>query len=260
MTTCAFDPLVGACQPLSALLHLAGAVVYGALTLSLLRRARGRLGPGLSLAIFAISCVSLLAVSGVYHFVPFGDPWRAPLQRVDHAAIFVLIAGTLTPFHVMLFRGSARFVVLGVLWLLAAGAIALKLAYFDALQGGAGLALYVGLSAVGLSSALLLPRRIRLVAFAPMAWGGAAYVTGALLEQFGQPVLMQGVAGPHEFFHATVLLGSAIHWRFLGGIADEATFKRQASVGDEATLDRRAPVGDEAPFNPRAVVPRSHRA
>ena len=210
-------PFLGACQPLAALLHLGGAAVYGGLTVSLLRRARAHTGRFISLAVFAVSCVSLLAISGIYHWTDLVDPWREPLQRLDHAAIFVLIAGTLTPFHVLVFRGSFRWVMLGIGWSLAIAAIVTKLLFFDALGGGAGLALYVSVGSVALFSVFLLPRRVRLGALAPFAAGAAAYVLGAVLEVYDFPVLIDGVAGPHEFFHASVLLGTALHWRFLSG-------------------------------------------
>lgn len=214
-------PFLGIQQPVSALLHLAGALVYGGLTASLLRRSRVRTTRLLALCVFALSCVSLLAISGVYHLTPLSDPWRETLQRIDHAAIFVLIAGTLTPFHVLVFRGSWRFVMLGLAWTLAIAAIVLKLLFFSALGGTPGLALYVSVSSIAIISIFTLPRRIRLAALAPMAWGGAAYVGGAVLEINGLPVLLDGVAGPHEFFHATVLLGTAFHWRFLTGVSED---------------------------------------
>ncbi len=213
-------PFLGACQPLSAVLHLGGAIVYGALTASLLRRARAHTGRFVSLAVFAVSCVSLLAISGLYHWTDLADPWREPLQRLDHAAIFVLIAGTLTPFHVLVFRGSFRWVMLGIGWSMAIAAIVAKLLFFDALGGGAGLALYVSVGSVAFFSVCLLPRRVRLRALVPFAAGAAAYVGGALLEVNDLPVLIEGVAGPHEFFHASVLLGTALHWRFLSGVGE----------------------------------------
>jgi channel protein (hemolysin III family) len=243
-------PLLGIQQPLSVLLHLIGALVYGALTVSLLRRGRSDVKRQVTLAVFASSCVAVLAISGVYHWTPRGGAWRALLQRVDHAAIFVLIAGTLTPFLALVFRGSLRWVMIGAAWTLCVAAIVLKLLFFSELKGALGLALYVSVGSIGLVSVLTLPRRVRLAALAPMALGAVAYVGGALLELSGSPVLLDGIAGPHEFFHAAVLLGTAFHWRFLTRVGDPGSTQHASSHAALEPTGRQAREPDVEPGAP----------
>src|SRR6478672_10312211 len=98
-------PIPGFSDPFSSLTHLLGAGAFACLTPLLILKGRGDPWRVASLGVFAFSTVFLLAMSGTYHLLSPGTPGRAVLQRLDHAAIFVLIAGTFTPFHCILFRG-----------------------------------------------------------------------------------------------------------------------------------------------------------
>ena len=91
--------IVGFSDPVSSLTHLAGAVVFAVLSVVLLHRGRGDRGRMLSLCVFALSCVLMLSLSGVYHLLSPGTAGREVLKQLDHAAIFVLIAGSFTPVH-----------------------------------------------------------------------------------------------------------------------------------------------------------------
>ena len=100
--------IAGFSDPVSSLSHLAGAMVFALLSIILLQRGRGDFGRMASLSVFAFSSVLLLSLSGVYHLLTPGTAGREVLQRLDHAAIFVLIAGSFTPVHAILFRGAWR--------------------------------------------------------------------------------------------------------------------------------------------------------
>jgi len=139
------------------------------------------------------------------------------LRRVDHTAIFLLIAGTLTLFHALAVRGSWRWGMVGVAWVLALLAMGVKLLFFDSLNGMLGLSLYVGVRAIGGISVLVLPRATPRVALLPMVCGAAAYVIGALVDVHEFVTLVEGLVGPHEVFHAAVLVGAGFHWSCLIG-------------------------------------------
>lgn len=197
---------------------MAGAGAFAGLAIPLVRRGRGNAVRVAGLGVYAFSCVFLFAMSGVYHMLAPGGG-RAVLLRLDHAAIFVLIAGTFTPMHLIAFRGPARWVPLMMLWAFAAAAIGLKTVYFSTLSEGVGLAAYLGMGWAGLASGLALWRCYGWRFVRPLAWGGVAYTAGAVLEFQRWPSVIPGVLGPHELFHVAVLAGAGLHWRFIFGIA-----------------------------------------
>ena len=85
-------PIPGFAEPVSSWTHLAAAGVLFFLSISLLRQGTSA-GQIISLFVFAFSCVFLLSMSGVYHLLPKSGAGSLVLRRLDHAAIFVLIAG-----------------------------------------------------------------------------------------------------------------------------------------------------------------------
>jgi len=116
-----------------------------------------------SLSVFALSSVLLLSLSGVYHLLAPGTAGRQVLQRLDHAAIFVLIAGSFTPVHAILFRGAWRWAMLAGIWAAAITGLVLKTVFFATLPEWLGLLMYLGLGWMGVISALALAGRYRLV-------------------------------------------------------------------------------------------------
>jgi hemolysin III len=111
-------PLFGLREPVSCLSHLFGALVFAALTPELLRRGQQDRPTTASLAVMAFSSVQLLLLSSLYHMCALG-PLCEVILRADVAAIFVLIAGSLTPVHVILFDGFLRWGPLLVAWTIA---------------------------------------------------------------------------------------------------------------------------------------------
>jgi len=228
----------GFSDPVSSLSHLAGAVVLAILSVSLIGRGRGEAQRVISLAVFAFSCVLLLSLSGVYHLLTPETAGRSVLMRLDHAAIFVLIAGSFTPVHVILLRDRWHWHLLAGIWAAAIAGLVLKTVYFDATPQWLGLLMYLGLGWLGLISTVALARRFGVRFILPLAWGALAYTLGALADFLRWPVLVPGVVGPHEVFHLAVLAGIAFHWAFIRGIASgERTLALDAKV---AALDLRA--------------------
>src|SRR5205085_1098798 len=106
--------------------HAVAAVVAGAGTIVLLARAAGDGARLISVLIYGVSLVVLFSVSALYHVGTWSPERRALLRRLDHANIFLLIAGTYTPVAVNVLRGGGRLVVLVLLWAAAlAGSVAL---------------------------------------------------------------------------------------------------------------------------------------
>src|SRR4051794_37975409 len=179
-------PIPGFTDPFSSLSHLAGAAVCAVLAVPLLRRGRGDTGRMIALGVYAFSCVFLLSMSGTYHLLPKGAG-RNVLMLLDHGAIFVLIAGTFTPVHAILFTGVGRWGPIAFLWCAAATAITLKTVFFDSLPEWLGLMLYLGLGWLGAATGAVLWIRYGGAFVRPILWGGVAYTIGAVLEYLAWP-------------------------------------------------------------------------
>lgn len=213
-------PISGFADPFSSLSHLFGAAVFGVLSIPMLVRARGDSQRLASVAIFCAGAISLLAVSGLYHLLDPQGAARAVLQRLDHAFIFVLIAASFTPIHVILFQGWGKWGILILVWCYAVVAIVLKMVFFNNLPPLWGLALYLMMGWIGLVPGLALWRRYGFQFIKPMLFGGIAYTLGGALEALQWPVIVSGVIQWHECFHVAVLVGLAFHWGFIYDIAD----------------------------------------
>ena len=212
-------------DPFSAMSHLGGAAAFVALGFLLLRHGWGTGGPGAGarlafLGVYAFSCVFLLSMSGVYHMVARGGAASEVMVRLDHGAIFVLIAGTFTPVQGLLFRGPLRWGSLLLIWSAAAGGIVLKAVFFHGLSEWLGLTFYLALGWLGGVSGVLLARRHGLAFVRPLLWGALAYTIGAALDFLRWPVLVPGVVHSHAVFHLAVLAGAFFHWRFVWQFAD----------------------------------------
>ena len=214
--------VAGFSDPVSSISHLGGAVVFAFLAATLLRRGGGDRLRMISLSVFAVSCVLLLGLSGVYHLLSPDTAGRAVLKQLDHAAIFVLIAGSFTPVHVILFRGVWRWGTLAAIWGAATAGVIFKTVYFDVMPEWLGLTMYLGLGWIGVFSAAALARRHGWHFIQPVLWGALAYTVGALAEFLRWPLLLSGILGPHEIFHLAVLAGISFHWKFILGCAATA--------------------------------------
>ncbi len=154
-------------------------------------------------AIYAVSVSALFGVSALYHRGTWTAQWSRWLQRLDHAMIFFLIAGTATPAFLLTTRGTFGWVCLIVLWALTLTAATIHLARMHAPE------LLVGATFVGLgwTAALALPGVWIHAGLAPgalMLAGGLLYLIGAVSYHRRRPDPCPSVFGYHEVFHAYV--------------------------------------------------------
>jgi channel protein (hemolysin III family) len=204
------------CQPISSLLHLLGAGVALVAAAPLVRLARGCPIRRRSLTVYAACVVANLAISGVYHALAWECTARAVFQRFDHFAIWLLIAGTFTAVHGVTCRGFWRGGVLAMVWTYAACGVLLQTFWFPVFASRPGLALYLGFGWLGVVSIAKIGRDIGYRVVQPIWWAGLAITGGALLENFGRGlVFVHDWVGSHEVFHLAVVIGVAIHWRFI---------------------------------------------
>jgi hemolysin III len=179
---------------------------------ALVSRANGASGRVAAL-VYGASLVMLFAVSATYHRPTWSERVRLVLWRVDHSAIFVLIAGTYTPFCLLL--GPAGRKLLLAIWVLAAVGVAVSIAWVRApkrLMAG----LYVLFGWLALPFLLQLQAAIGIGLLALLFAGGLLYSAGALVYAARRPDPFPAVFGFHEIFHLCVVGAAACHFVVVG--------------------------------------------
>jgi hemolysin III len=161
-------------------------------------------------AIFAASLVALYSTSAGYHRITWGPLARRILKRLDHAMIFVLIAGTYTPITLKI-GGAWGISMLSVVWGIAGGGVLLKLVWPDAPRW-LSVALYVTLGWLALVAASELVQSFAPGPIAMLALGGVLYTLGGIVYALRRPDPWPRIFGYHEVFHALVVAGSAVHY------------------------------------------------
>jgi hemolysin III len=181
-------------------------LVAGALLVLAAPNADARVG----CAIYSASLAMLLGTSALYHRPTWSLRARARMRRLDHSAIFVLIAGTYTPLALTLPPDTAR-VMLTVAWVGAAIGVARALFWINAPKWlVAVLALAMGWLAL-----LYLPTVGRVAGTPVLVWmgaGGVLYSLGALTYALKRPDPWPRVFGYHEVFHAFVVAAAVCHF------------------------------------------------
>ncbi len=208
----------GFADPVSSWTHLAAAVGAAALGLNMLRAYHGSfwrlVRPLWGPLCFVASAIFLFSMSGTYHLLDHGGPGREVMQRMDHAAIWVLIAGTYTAIHHTAFKTWFwRWGVPALIWAMAITGLVLKTVFFHDMPEVIGTGFYLILGWLGVLSGWKLKREGHDRALRLMILGGVAYSVGAVIEAAGYPTLISGVIGPHELFHVAVVAGVLLHWR-----------------------------------------------
>ncbi|MEZ6032790.1 MAG: hemolysin III family protein [Planctomycetaceae bacterium] len=207
-------PLPGCREPLSSLSHMLGAFVFAAMAILLIRRGRGDWVRTASLVVMAASSVLLLILSSAYHLT-WPGPVRDFLLRADVAGIFLLIAGSMTPVHAILFSGRSRWIALVLIWTTAVLGILLRMIYHEFVTDAVGVSIFLLCGWGSLVTAIILWRRYGWGFIRPAVFAGASYTLGAIVLLLHGPTLVHGVLGPHELWHFAVLCGLSMHWRFV---------------------------------------------
>jgi hemolysin III len=160
--------------------------------------------------VFASSLVWLFAVSATYHRIDWSEQARARMRRLDHASIFVLIAGTYTPVALLGLPESGGTLLLAV-WLGALAGVLSSVFWVSAPKVlNAGLCVALGWTLLpywGELKRTLDPAVLRLIVA-----GGIPYTLGALAYASKRPNPRPRVLGYHEIFHALTLVGAAFHF------------------------------------------------
>jgi hemolysin III len=205
-------------EPVNSLTHWVGAAfaLIGLITLLIV----GWDTPAkiISLTIYGLSLIAMFSASATYHMVHVKDKALEVFRKIDHAAIYFLIAGTYTPFCVNAFEGFWKWGMLGIIWSLALIGISVKIFYIRAPRWlNAGIYVVMGwlsISAVGQMLAVL-PVWV-------LGWliaGGVIYTFGAVVYITKIFNFKPGVFGFHEIWHIFVMLAAAAHFVAVLGVA-----------------------------------------
>jgi hemolysin III len=162
-------------------------------------------------AAFAGSVAACFGASALYHRVTWQPHLRLWMRRVDHAGVYLMIAGTYTPVGLLALSGGWRVGVLGVVWTGAAAAIVLKFVWVRAPKAlAAGIAVALGWVAV-----VALPKLVASIDAAGVALlviGGLLYTAGAIVYALRRPDPFPAVFGYHELFHALRIVAVACQY------------------------------------------------
>lgn len=183
------------------------AVVAGGVLVGVAPGARQRVAAG----IYALTLALLFGTSALYHRGRWQARAHGVMKRLDHSMIFLFIAGSYTPFALLVLRGTTAVVVLAVVWTGALTGVATRLLWLGAPRW-ALLPLYLLL---GWVAAFTVPQLIQFGGVAPfvlLGVGGAAYSAGGLIYALQRPDPDPAVFGYHELFHLMTLIAATCHY------------------------------------------------
>ncbi len=186
---------------------IAGAIILVAIS-------GGNVARQISLGIYGVSIVLLFAVSASYHRGPWSPRTRLVWGRLDHATIFVAIAGTYTPVVVNVLEGWPSIVLLVVIWVLAGSGVVVATTGVP-LPRWVTVVLYVSVSWTVVFFLPALADRIHASGLLVLAIGGALYSAGAVVYALKWPRLWPRVFGYHEMFHILVIAATAVYFVFI---------------------------------------------
>jgi hemolysin III len=198
-------------NPVRGLLHGGAAIAAVVGLIVLLASNPGGFGLTLSLAVYAGSLVVMFAASSLYHSIPWGDRWKERMRRIDHAAIFLVVAGTITPIAVVSLEGAWEVATLTAVWTGAVVGIVIKfverrvhLGTSVTIQNLMGWAAVIPMWQIG--------RRLGIDTVVLLATGGLLYTVGMILFLTKRPRLFPRIFSAHEVFHVFVVAASSVHF------------------------------------------------
>ncbi len=165
----------------------------------------------LAVSIYAFSLSALLGTSALYHRVTWQPAARRWMRRLDHTAIFVLIAGTYTPFALLVMHGSLAEVILIVVWVSALGGAILNLAWWNAPKWFTA-AVYLSTGWAALAAMPQIWNELGAGAVGLLALGGLLYSAGAVIYARRRPDPNPEVFGYHEIFHLLVIVAATLNY------------------------------------------------
>lgn len=198
-------------DPVSGLMHLAAAAA-AALGLALLvYLGRDSVSKQTTLVIYGLSVIAMFAASATYHLVNASPATLQFLRKLDHSAIYLIIAGTYTPICLYFFTGFWQWGMVALIWLFALVGILVKLVFLHAPRW-LTVVIYLVMGWLGL---VAIPEMVNVMPPGAIAWllaGGIFFTLGALVYALKKPDWYPNVFGFHELWHIFVILGVLCHF------------------------------------------------
>jgi hemolysin III len=201
-------------------LHLACfflAIPAGWAVVSVTERDVSRLGA----IVYAATVAALFGVSGTYHRQRWTPPVRRRLKRLDHATIFLMIAGTYTPVCVSALGGTMGVVLLIAVWTGAIAGVVLSVTAI-AERRVIGIALYIALGWLAAVALPQLARRLSAEALVLLVVGGVLFTAGAIFLAARWPDPLPRIFGYHEVWHLMVVAAVVCHYLAVRSVLQSA--------------------------------------
>ena len=167
----------------------------------------------ISLGIFVVSMILLYGASATYHSVRASQRIQTILRKIDHMMIFVLIAGSYTPICLVVLNGMVGYIMLALVWGIAAAGIIIKLCWITCPKWFSS-ALYIAMGWVCLIAFSKIYAALSAPAFGWLLAGGLIYTVGGVIYALKVPGFdaRHKSFGSHEIFHLFVMGGSICHF------------------------------------------------
>lgn len=201
-------------EPINGLTHLAGAILSFAGLLAMVIKASLTTSSPIAItavAIFGISLMLLYSASATYHMVIAKDKVIAFLRKLDHSMIYVLIAGSYTPFCLITLNGVTGWVLFGIVTAVALSGILFKMIWFNCPRW-LSTALYIAMGWIIVFAFSPLSESLSSAGVLLLLLGGILYTIGGVIYAVKPRFLEFNHMGFHEIFHIFIMMGSMAHF------------------------------------------------
>jgi hemolysin III len=164
----------------------------------------------ISFYIYGISLIAVFFASSLNHWFKHKKNRKKILEVIDYSAIFLLIAGTYTPFCLVLLRNPLGLTIFGINWGIAIIGIIIVFIFPD-IPSWITNTVYISMGWIGIILLKMLLKSIGFTGVFYLLLGGFFYTTGSFIYYFKKPNFIQGKFGHHEIWHICVLIGAVMH-------------------------------------------------
>lgn len=200
-------------EPASGFSHLIGALFSIIALILLLHGAITHRSPLeiVAYSVFGASMIFLYSASTIYHLVRTSERVLVKLRKLDHAMIFVLIAGSYTPICLIPLRGKLGYILLATLWITAISGIVFKMFFINSPRWFYTM-VYIVMGWAAVFVIIPLYNAVGLAAIIWLVTGGLFYTIGGIIYALKKPNFIPNWLGFHELFHILIIMGTISHF------------------------------------------------